>query len=873
MGEVYRARDTKLDRDVAVKILPPHFAQDQDRLARFEREAKAVAALSHPNILAIHDFGRHDGTTYAVMELLEGNTLRERLAGGALPQRKAVEYAAQIASGLSGAHDKGIVHRDLKPDNLFVTSDGRVKILDFGLAALVEASPEDLSQSPTRERPTDPGTVLGTVGYMSPEQARGQRGDGRSDVFSLGCVLYEMLSGKRAFRRETTAETLTAILREDPPSLAEVTPPLPASLERMLLHCLEKRPGDRFQSARDLAFDLQAMSDPSASGTGSRARGPIPTRGRLRWLWPAGMLAAGVALGALLVREPSTTLGQRQATFADIAPPAGVRLFGDVRRVRLSEDGRQLVFAGSEKDGVQRLWLRDLDSGVTRALPGTEGASSVAWSRDGRRILYRASDNVALKELEISTGAIRAVAAIPPGLYFSTGAWNESGDLLLGAGGGLFHVAPAGGNPQLVAPTDPARGETILDVPQFLPDGRHYLFSAFSLKPDQSGAYIGVLGSGERRLLLPSVQWAAYAPPGYLVFRRESVVFAQRFDPARLEPSGEPHRLVDGVLVNPWGWPASWVAGDTLVYVSGTAPRFQLTWFDRAGRESSRVGEPADLITFDLSPDGARVIAAVHNPGSLWLIDTSTGATKVVTQGGADVDPRFGSDAQSVLFASWMPGQRGLFRMSLSGGSRVPILPAPQGPHSQGLTLHDWSRDGRLALYTQGLEQNIRSIPVSGNGPAQPVVEGGAGVDEARFSPDGRWVAYNSDQTGRDEVFVVPFPPTGEQWQVSTGGGVQPLWRDDGRELFYLDPTGNLMSVEVTASRTFAHRSPRVLFRTGIVEPNSSIDDYAVTADGRRFLFKLPAATNTEPQLKMILDWPALLEKQKQTRASGGSPP
>ena len=873
MGEVYRARDTKLDRDVAVKVLPPHFAQDQDRLARFEREAKAVAALSHPNILAIHDFGRHDGTTYAVMELLEGNTLRERLAGGALPQRKAVEYAAQIASGLAAAHDKGIVHRDLKPDNLFVTSDGRVKILDFGLAALVEASPEDLSHSPTRERPTDPGTVLGTAGYMSPEQARGQKADARSDVFSLGCVLYEMLSGKRAFRRETTAETLTAILREDPPSLSEVTPPLSASLERMLLHCLEKRPEDRFQSARDLAFDLQAMSDATGSGTGGRTGGPMPTRGRLRWLWPvATMTSLCVAAGALLVRGPVSPMDDRRATFADIALPPGVRPSDLLSDMCLSEDGRRVAFAGIDKQGG-RIWLRDVDSGTTRSLSGTQNARPVAWSRDGRRIVFEA--NGTLKSLDISTEVLTPLATMPRGggWGLGSGSLNQAGDLVY-AQWGLFHIKESGGDATVIALPDPELGEVYFQAPQFLPGGRQYLFSVAGLTPEKSGVYVGTLGTATRRRVLPSVSWAAFAPQGYLLSRRGPALFAQRFDPVRLELSGEPEQILEGVADSIF--PTVWVGGDTVAFVSGVTPRSQFTWFDRSGREAGRVGEPRTIGSFDLSPDGTYVVFSDSIPGSLWLIDTSRdNATRRLTDGELDADPRFSRDATSVMFGSGLAGRRGLFRMSLSSRDRVPVLSAPPpmaGTLPGQIYMHDWSPDGRSVLY-QDVENNVMSIPITGGEP-QLIAKstGGFGVNQAHFSPDGRWVSYNSDETGREEVFVTPFPPNGDRFQVSTGGGVQPLWRGDGREIFYLDLTGNLVSVDVVPAAAFSTGPLRVLFHTGLISPGTQVEDYEVTADGQRFLIGLPAAGSAPAELKLVFNWPALLGRQKQTRSASGPP-
>jgi Tol biopolymer transport system component len=874
MGEVYRARDGRLDRIVAVKVLPEDFARDPSRLGRFQREAKAVAALSHPSILAIHDFGEHDGTAYAVMELLEGETLRRRLAGGALPPRKAVEYAAQVASGLAAAHEKSIVHRDLKPENLFLTTDGRVKILDFGLAAHRE---EVAGQSslPTETRGTDPGTVLGTAGYMSPEQAAGQKADGRSDLFSLGCVLYEMLSGKRAFVRDTMPETLTAILREDPPPLSDLSPPLPDPLERLVLHCLEKRPEDRFQSARDLAFALQALSGSGISGAGVHVPGRRAVAGRLRWLWPVVTLAAlGVATAAVvaLARRPAGRAATRRATFLDIALPPGVRL-DEPAFARLSPDGRQLVFVGLDQQ-TRRLWLRSLDSATARPLPAAEGGWPVTWSRDGRRIAFNAPDGQ-IKEVEVGTGAVRALGALPKGNFGdSTGTWNQAGDLVF-SWWALFRIPASGGGPTVAALPEAARGELFFDAPQFLPDGRHYLFGALGVTPDQSGVYVSVQGSSDRRLLLRSVSLAAFAPPGYLLFQREATLFVQRFDPGRLELSGEPDRLVDGVFVSTWRHPTAWVAGETLAFVSGPPQRFQFTWFDRTGRKSGQVGDPAEIITFDLSPDGARVVAQLGFPGSLWLIDTSRGTSMRLTKGEEDGDPRFSGDAREVLFDRGLEDRSGLYRIRLDGGGQLAVLHEPQNPERKGSPMrpfaHDWSSDGRVALYHSGSLNGVWSVPISGDGKPRPVVQGTGVVDQASFSPDGRWVAYNGDETGRMEVFVIRYPPTGERWQVSSAGGVQPMWRGDGRELFYLDPQGSLVSVDVKATRTFAIGPPRVLFRTGLGNPSSFVEEYGVTADGQRFLLKMPAADTRPPELKLVLDWPALLGQQ--SRPAGEPPP
>jgi hypothetical protein len=859
MGEVYRARDTRLDRSVAVKILPEAFARDPNRLARFEREAKAIAALSHPNILSLHDFGEHEGTAYAVTELLEGETLRQRLAAGPLSPRKALEYAAHVANGLAAAHDKGIVHRDLKPANLFVTTDGRVKILDFGLAAHLEASAEEQSGLKTETRRTDPGTVLGTAGYMSPEQAAGQKADARSDLFSLGCVLYEMLSGKRVFVRDTVPETLTAILREDPPSLSEMTPPLPGPVERLVFHCLEKRPEDRFQSARDLAFALQALSGPATSGVGGTAPGR-PASGRLRWLWPAVTLVAlVVATTAMLWRGPAARVGARGATFVDIALPPGVQLV-EPTYARLSADGRQIVFVGLERS-QWGLWLRSLDSADARPLAGTERGWPVAWSPDGRRIVFVVSEENALKEIEVATGVVRAFGPLPKGVYTgdATGSWSPAGDLILNWGS-LLRFPASGGSASVEAGPDASLGQQYLDSPQLLPDGRRYLVGAVGSTPEQSGVFLGTLGAPGRRVVLRSRSWAVLAPQGHLLFLREGTLFAQRFDAGPGELSGEPERLLDGVYVSTFRHPTVCVGGGTLAYVAGAPQRHQLTWFDRTGREAGRAGDPLEIGLFDLSPDGTRIAASMGHPSRLWLIDTVRGTSRRFSDD--EGWSSFSADGQS-LFVD----RGGLVRLRLDGAGAGEVLrERPKTADGRAATMAWWgdvSRDERVALYQPTDSSGVWSVPLSGEDPPRPLLHVGT---QGRFSPDGRRLAYVAAEGGRSEVFVSPFPQTGARWQVSVNGGVQPVWRGDGRELFYFEPNGNLMSVDVQPGATFAAGVPRVLFRTGVDDPSPILNDYDATDDGQRFLLKLRAAGTSPPQLKLVLDWPALLEKQPQDR-------
>ena len=867
MGEVYRARDTRLGRDVAVKVLLTGASHTAERLHRFEQEARLAGSLNHPNVLTLLDVGSHEGAPYLVTELLEGRTLREALAAGPLPSRKAIDYGQQVARGLAAAHEQGVVHRDLKPANLFVTKDGRVKILDFGLAKLTQPDPEAGGSQFSTD--SADGHVVGTLGYMAPEQVRGQSVDARTDIFAFGAVVYEMLSGRRAFVGDTPADTMTAILTKDPEELSRPGLDVPGGLERIVHRCLEKDPAERFQSAKDVAFALEAESGSSRSAVDAKAP---PIAKRRRWLSVVAVPAATLLVGAtagLLARWRPADPAPKRATFVDVALPPGVQLV-EPTFARLSDDGRQLVFVGLDKGG-RRLWWRSLDSATTRALPGTEGGWPVAWSRDGRRVVFNTSA-IVLKAVDVRTGVVATIGPLPKGDYWgdATGTWDAAGDLVLNWGSLLLFPA-AGGAPSVLAPKA-ADGSTYFDAPQFLPDGRHYLAGVVASTLETSGVCVSESGAAGCRFVLRSVSWATFSPRGQLLFLRDGALFAQRFDPDRLALSGEPARLTDGVYVSTWRHPTAWVGGDTLAFVGGAPLRYQFTWFDRSGRESGRLGSPAEAVGFDLTPDGNRVVMPVGDPGGLELRDARRGSSARLTGSKGGGDPRFSADGQSILF-NRNGLVRGLFRLQLDSGAETPVLrpdlsSATAGSAATFYFLSDWSRDGRTALFTPGDPNRIWSVPVSGSEAPRLVVKSAGTVDQAAFSPDGRWIAYNADENGQNDVFVVPFPPTGERWQVSTNGGVQPLWRADGREIFYLDPEGTLMVASVAAARAFAAGPPRALFRTPLVNPSSMIEDYRVTGDGQRFLLRLPAADSRPPELKLVLDWPALLDQTKQGSAS-----
>jgi eukaryotic-like serine/threonine-protein kinase len=584
MGEVYRARDTKLGRDVAIKLLPASFYGDSDRLHRFEQEACAAGALNHPNILVIHHIDTHEGAPYIVSELLEGETLRKRMSGTSIAQRRVVDYASQIAHGLAAAHEKGIVHRDLKPDNIFITKDNRVKILDFGLAKLTQPDGvQSQTEIPTRRVDTNPGVVMGTAGYMSPEQVRGQPLDHRSDIFSFGAILYEMLSGRRAFHGQTAADTMSAILKEDPPELSETNKTVPPALERLVNHCLEKNPEARFHSARDLAFAIEALSGSVATSTEAVAAQPfalrrLPRRELISWALAALFLLGGLTAVIVLLRRTPPT--EKQLSRFYIYPPEKSTFAGATDFI--SPDGRKLVFNVTGPDGRQQLWLRSLDTLTAQPISGTEQATQAFWSPDSQFIAFFASGK--LKKLDLSGGAVQTLADAQ---FARGGTWNRDGVILFASGGGLLRISELGGAITQVTTIDASRPQNGHYWPHFLPDGHHFIYLARSTNREENGIYVGSLDSSETKLLVHSDAGAIYAPPGYLLFARELTLLVQPFDAEKLQLSGEPTVVAEHVSYNPANGRVLSCVSDNgvLVYRNSDLGRLRLTWFDRSGKQ------------------------------------------------------------------------------------------------------------------------------------------------------------------------------------------------------------------------------------------------------------------------------------------------
>ena len=881
MGEVYRARDARLNRDVALKVLPELFAADPDRLARFKREAQVLASLNHPNIGAIHGFEESGGVHALVLELVEGPTLADRIAQGPMPLDEALPIARQIAEALEAAHEHGVIHRDLKPANIKVRPDGTVKVLDFGLAKAFGpaeaghyvqhggAGAAALSMSPTMTSPaaTRVGVILGTAAYMSPEQARGKAVDKRSDIWSFGCVLYEMFTGRRPFDGEEVTDVLARIIEREPDYTA-IPPAIPPSIRRLLRRCLEK---DRRQRLPDIGvarLDIdEALAAPA--GVEGPATVPAPRAARERLVWIAALVATAVATGAAVwYARPAPV--QTNVRFE-----IPVRPMRWANEIAISPDGRLVAYAAAAESGRQAVWIRALDSLQAEVLPGAETAGTEAvfpaWSPDGRSVVFAADGN--LKRVDIGGGAPQTLVTAVGG-QFGGATWNRDGVIVFASNNHeLRRVAASGGEVTPVSERDDALGEIFHDAPMFLSDQRRFLYLAWSNAPENRAIYVGSLDSPSRTRVMTAESNAVYTQ-GHLLFLRGGSLVARPFDEERLQFAGEPVPIADRIATA-GGELGAFAASATgvLIYraAASEAANRQLVWMDREGRSSPASAVPVQATALKLSPDDRQVVLTEGVPADLWVYDLVRNVrTRLTTNPSVDHNPIWSPDGLRLLFDSHRDlegapsaGDATIFEKPTNGATpeRLFLDPEPSAQQSP----RDWSRDGRTVVFAKfgaNTVWNLWVLPLDGDRKPFPYRSGPFNEPEAALSPNG-WLAFTSNESGRSEVVVQPFPdPSGGKWQVSTEGGVHPRWRRDGRELYYLDPKGRIIAVSVTADSTFAIREAVPLVQTPLPLPTAaggSLFPYDVTSDGKRFLLAVPMAGTTPAPINVVLNWTSAL--------------
>ena len=875
MGEVYRASDSRIGREVALKILPAHFSQDSDRLRRFQQEAQAAGMLNHPNIVAIYDTGTHNGGPYLVSELLQGEVLQQKLSGHSLPIRKAIDYATQIAKGLSAAHEKGIIHRDLKPGNIFITKEGRVKILDFGLAKLTHP---DAPPSTNTEQ-TETGVVLGTIVYMSPEQVTGKKVDSRSDIFAFGSLFYEMLCGKRPFSGETQIETMHAILKSDPADLYSNHPEISPAVERIVRRCLEKDPSNRFQTASDLAFTLESLYSSSAPVVQSLH--PIK-RSQLAWLGAISFFISTAVLGVALYRSSNNTPNENIASvqrFSIVLPPGTI-----LNSLALSPDGHHIAYVTNTAIGLSKLWLRSIDSNQAEEIPGTENAAQPFWSPDGRSIGFFTEN--ALKKWTMGGGPPEKLhdAEIPKG-----GAWNQYGDILFSprGPGGLYRISSRGGEIKPATTLDSSRAEGRHIYPQFLPDGRHFLFLVNSIKVESRGVFIGSLDSNTRIRILPELTPVRYADPGFILFVRNQKLMLQQFDAKLSKLIGEPLALADNNSGDGSGPVFSAAGTNLIVHGNSGSWNTQPVWLDRSGKQSSpyknyqsALGEPAPYTFCDMSSDDKRLLTlrrssnvtqfghGFNTENIMWMVDLTNGSfTRYAMTN--ESDAVFSPDGTRVAYSAFNVGpdrDTDLYIRSADGTGRAELLFHPQT--KSPISNLFWSTDGRFLTFTSldlKTHFDLWVLPLEGARKPFPYLQSPAREERNVFSPDGKWVAYQSYQTGEPEIYVRSFPAgAGGVWAISTEGGEQPIWRRDGKELFYLTPSKKLKSIEVQTGAVFKTGRTHDLFQMP-VEPRmigriGATKQYFASADGRHFLVNTIVENKAPAEIYVLVNWKSLLK-------------
>jgi len=868
MGEVYRARDTKLERDVAIKVLPAAFVEDHERLARFEREAKLLAQLHHPNIASIFGMEESESTQALVMELVEGPTLADRLESGSLPLEESLSIARQIAEALEEAHEKGIIHRDLKPQNIKASMEGRVKVLDFGLAKAMDPagvasgaqSASQLAASPTLTLgATQMGVVLGTAAYMSPEQAKGFAVDKRADIWAFGVVLFEMLTGKRLFDAPTVPETLAQVLTREP-ELEALPASVPPAIRRLLRRCLERNPKNRLH---DIA-DARIVIDDVASGRSLEpaVASAATTRSRFAWLpWSIAAAAVALAAGLFVTRGPKA---QRPAMLRfSISSASGASIASGAGSSAISPDGRRVVFVGDDAEGHQGLWIQELDQVRARPLAGTEGASYPFWAPDSRRVGF--FGRAKLRTISIDGGQVETLCDAVEGRGAS---WGRGGTIVFAPQvvGGLSAISENGGTPRVVTQIANPKEEQSHRLPAFLPDGRRFLYIADPGADTADGrVYLASLDGGEPRLLYRSRRAPIYAEPGYLIDAIDDRLVARPFDPKRGELLGEPRRLEERTppIVNTQDRVASASTGGALLVASEFAGRLNLVALDRRGRTVAEIPLPKGaFVTLALSPDGGRVAMAGSESGDsreedLWVVDLATErASRLTFAKGDQSYPVWSPDGEKIVFQSDRAGVYDLWIRPSSGGGEEQVLYASPFPWKQA---YSWAGD------TLAFETNFDIWLLHPDRPGEkPVQLLGSPASESSptISPDARWLAYSSNESGRQQIYVVSLPDAKSRFQVTTEGGWHPIWTRKGDQIVYLTAENMIATVPVTRGASLAFGAPETLFPLPVRgQYGSDTRIFDVSADGNRILLLEPQGGNGAT-LTVVINWLAELDRK-----------
>ena len=852
MGEVYRARDTRLGRDVAIKILAREMSADPARKQRFEREAKTISGLNHPHICVLHDVGSQDGMDYLVMECVEGETLAKRLEKGALPLEQVLNYGAQIADALDKAHRAGIVHRDLKPANIMLTVSG-VKLLDFGLAKPTGIGPltNGATMTAVASSPvTEAGMVVGTFQYMSPEQIEGKDVDGRSDIFSLGTVLYEMLTGRRAFEGKSQLSVASAILEKEPAPLSSVKRTTPPALDHVVKKCLAKPADERWQSASDVASELKWIAESGGPASVAGPLAPGTNRERLAWLI-ALITSIALIVGVIWWRSSKTSEPALQF-YAQLPFPA--------RDIAMAPNGHTVaVVAYLESVRKNAIEIYELGSAGAKSLAGTEGANYPFWSPDGRSLAFFADGR--LKKMELSGGPVQPLCDAPAG---RGGTWNKDNVIVFAPDvvTGLRKISAFGGNSTQISHIDASRGEQGHRWPMFLPDGTHFIYLAanFSGRNEANAVFEGSLDSNEKRFVVAAGANAAFAAPGYLLYYQNKTLLAQPFDLKLFALTGQPTTILTDIQYLPQVKRAVFAVSDNGSLVAqgaGQAAISQPTWFDRKGKATGVVGTPAVYGNIFLAPNERSVAVDKTDMESLnmdvWTYELQRDRSKRLTFDPAiDALPVWSPDGARLVFGSNRGPSQDLFIKNADGAQEEKSIVTDEFNKYPS----DWSKDGKYILYTRGNDLWFVSLP---DLKSSQFLKAASVIRNGQFSPDGKWVAYASNESGKWEIYVTSFPEARGKWQVSTGGGEQPRWRGDGKELFYLSSDSKMMAVSVGTGSNFDAGTPVALFQSTPRQPVLVYDlfVYDVSRDGQRFLINTPVNQADTHPMSILLNWPA----------------